>query len=54
MKIDNKEMMLLALFGVGLLAVKNNDRDINNDGTADNTDRGLILFVGALAAMYLL
>jgi hypothetical protein len=53
MKIDKKETTMLVLLGVGLLVLKNNNWDANMDGTKDQSDKGLILFLGALAFAFL-
>jgi len=49
MKISSKEMTMLALLGVGLLVLKDRNWDINNDGVKDETDKGWILALGAVA-----
>lgn len=52
MKISNKETMGLLALGIGLLALKDRNYDINRDGVEDNTDKGLMIILGALAFFY--
>jgi hypothetical protein len=54
MKINSKESMALVALGIGLLVLRDNNYDINRDGTKDDMDKGLILLVGALAFFYLM
>lgn len=53
MKISRKETMALAALGIGLLVLKDRNWDANMDGTKDDTDKGIILFVGAIAVFWL-
>jgi len=54
MRIDRKEMTMLALFGVGLLYLRNNNHDINRDGNKDNDDKALMLLAGAALVFFVL
>lgn len=53
MKITSKEAMAIGALGVGLLILKDRNWDVNNSGTADDSDKGIILMVGAIAVFYL-
>lgn len=52
--INRKETTGLVLLGVGLLYLKDRNHDVNMDGTKDESDKGLLLFLGALAFFYLM
>jgi hypothetical protein len=54
MKIDKKETTLLIALGLGLLYLKNNNHDISMNDVTDENDKGLIIFVGALALFFLM
>lgn len=54
MAISRKEMTMLALFGVGLLVLRDRNWDINNDGSKNDTDKGLILLLGAGVVFFLM
>ncbi len=54
MKITGKEIMILGALGVGLFALRDRNYDINRDGNKDEKDKGLIIFLGALAVLYLI
>lgn len=50
--ISKKETSGLVLLALGLFYLKDRNHDVNMDGTKDDTDKGLILFLGALAFFY--
>ena len=52
MAISKKESGLLLLLGIGLLYLKNNNHDVTRNGTTDENDKGVLIFLGALAALY--
>ena len=54
MKIDKKETTLLIALGLGLLYLKNNNHDISMNEVTDENDKGIIIFIGALALFFLM
>lgn len=52
MKIDKKETTMLIALGLGLLYLRSNNHDANMNGVTDEDDKGLIIFLGALALMF--
>lgn len=46
--------MAIVALGLGLLVLRDNNYDINMDGTKDNTDKGLMLLLGAVVLFYFL
>jgi len=52
--ITRKETTMLALLGLGLLYLRNNNHDVNRDGNTDDMDKGLLILLGAAAVFYLM
>jgi len=45
---------MIALLGVGLLVLRDRNWDINNDGSKDDNDKGLILLLGAAVVFFVM
>lgn len=50
--INRKETTMLALLAVGLLYLKNNNHDVTMNDVTDDNDKGVLIFLGALALFY--
>jgi len=54
MAINRNEAMVLGALAVGLLVLKDRNYDVTMNGVKDDNDKGVIIFLGALVALWLL